>query len=172
MSNASQLIFTFPNTSNQLTVTRNPHLEAVQCHVNDRVIPDKFFTTLDNSHSEMILTALGMDTLFSAADELIESLTRDRKTYKTWTLKKKDDSDYMLIFNLERFGSGCFCDGMSGTNVPINLDANYLHSTENPHYYKMEPDTSKTFHSHNINLIVLSDAFWVCGPNGCEFIKN
>ena len=172
MSNASQLIFTFPNTSNQLTVTRNPHLEAVQCHVNDRVIPDKFFTTLDNSHSEMILTALGMDTLFSAADELLEALTRDRKTYDAWTLKKKDDSDYMLIFNLERFGSGCFCDGMSGTNVPINLDANYIRSTDNPHYYKREPDLTKTFHSHNINLIVLSDAFWVCGPNGCEFVKN
>ena len=30
------------------------------------------------------------------ADELIEALTRDRKTYKTWTLKKKDDSELSL----------------------------------------------------------------------------
>lgn len=172
LTNCSQIAFTFPNSSNQLTVSRNPHLEAVQCHINDRVIPDKFFSTLDHAHSEMILNALGMDTLFSAADELLEALTVDRGLYTDVTLKKKDDSDYMLIFNLERFGSGCFCDGMSGTNVPINLDANFMNGNNNSHYYKRTTDLQKQFNPHNVNLIIISDAFWICGPNGCEFIKN
>lgn len=172
MTNCSQIAFTFPNSANQLTVSRNPHLEAVQCHINDRVIPDKFFTTLDASHSEMILNALGMDTLFSAPEELLEALTRNRDKYNTWTLKKKDDSDYMLIFNLERFGSGCFCDGMTGLNIPINLDANFINSTENPHYYHKDLAGNKNHDPHNVNLIVISDAFWVCSPQGCEFIKN
>ena len=172
MNNCSQIAFTFPNSANQLTVTRNPHLEAVQCHINDRVIPDKFFSTLDNAHSEMILNALGMDTLFSASEELIEALTHNRGRYTTVTTRFKDDSDYMLLFSLERFGSGCFCDGMSGTNIPINLDANFMNSTENPHYYKRNLETmSKDFLPHNINLLVISDAFWVCSQNGCEFVK-
>ena len=150
---------------------RNPHLESVQCHINDRIIPDKFFTTLDNSHSEMILNALGMDSLFSAPDELIEALTCNRGKYNSVTLKKKDDSNYMLLFSLERFGSGCFLDGMSGTNVPISLDANFMNSDENPHYYRKEIDLTKGFHPHNVIMLVLSDAFWVCNKDGIEFVK-
>ena len=171
LNNASQIAFTFPNSANQLTVTRNPHLEAVQCHINDRIIPDKFFSTLDNSHSEMILNALGMDSLFSAPEELLEALTNNRGKYNDFTLKKKSDDMYQLLFSLERWGSGCFLDGMSGTNVPIALDANFMYSTENPHYYRRELDLTKGFHPHNINMIVLSDAFWVCNKDGIEFIK-
>lgn len=173
MNNVSQINFTFPNTSNQLTVTRNPHLEAIQCHVMDRIVPDKFFTTLDNAHSEMILNAMGCDSLFTAPRSVIEALTTNRGKYNSNTLCKRDDSDYTLIINLERYGSGCFCDGMNGLNVPVALDANFINGTENPHYYSLEPTnlTDKEFNPHNINMIVISDSFWVFGKGGAEFVK-
>lgn len=192
LNNACQLIMTFPNTANQLTVSRNPHLEAVQCQVADRIVPDKFFSTLDKAHAEMIIENLNFDSLFSAPDELIEALTRDRGYIgeKPNTLKK-DDSDYMLVINLERFGNGCYCDGLSGINVPINLQANFMYGTKNPHFYKaiyqdMESDgngmsngefqpntTVEAKHvPQHINLFVVSDAFWVCNRNGCQFIKD
>ena len=96
MFNATQLVFTFPNSSNQLTVSKNPHLEAVQCHVADKIIPDKFLNTLEPAFGEMILSELGMDTLFSASESLIEALSRNRGTYSTITLKQKDDGDFMI----------------------------------------------------------------------------
>lgn len=163
--NACQAIITFPNSANQLTVSRNPHLESIQCQISDRIIPDKFFSTLDKAHAEMIIANLNMDSLFTAPDELIESLTKDRTD--GWTLKRVDDSDYMLVFNLERFGNGCFCDGITERVVPINFQANFMHGTQNPHYY----DGSKLL-QHNLNLFIVSDAFWVCNSQGCQFIKD
>ena len=168
MCNACQVILTFPNTSNQLTVSRNPHLEAIQCQVSDRIVPDKFFSTLDKAHSEMILESLNLDSLFTAPDELIEALTRNRGRCLDWSLKLKDDGDYMLVINLERFGNGCFCDGITERNVPVNFQANFINSNKNPHYY----DEGGDFHPQNINLFVVSDAFWVCNEGGCKFIKD
>ena len=166
--NATQVILTFPNSANQLTVSRNPHLESIQCQIADKIIPDKFFSTLDKAHAEMIISNLNMDSLFSAPDELIEALTKDRGTNGSWTLKKIDDSDYQLVFNLERFGNGCFCDGLTGNPVPINFQANFMNGTHNPHYY----DKSGKLLQQNVNLFVVSDAFWVCNRNGCQFIKD
>ena len=163
--NACQVILTFPNSANQLTVSRNPHLESIQCQISDRIIPDKFFGTLDKAHAEMILANLNMDSLFSAPDELIEALTKDRSVGAT--LKKIDDSDYMLVFNLERFGNGCFCDGITDNPVPINFQANFMKGTQNPHYY-----SDNKLLQHNVNLFVVSDAFWVFNGNGCQFVKD
>ena len=189
MNNACQLIMTFPNKPNQLTVSRNPHLEAVQCQVADRIVPDKFFSTLDKAHAEMIIENLNLDSLFSAPDELIEALTKDRGEVGSLVSMKIDDSDYMLVINLERFGNGCYCDGLSGVNIPINLQANFMYGTKNPHYYKPYLDNDNIgeswidgvgqpqagtpkYHSEHINLFVVSDAFWVCNRNGCQFIKD
>lgn len=171
MNNACQLIFTFPTTGNQLTVSRNPHLESVQCHVSDRVIPDKYFTTLDKTHAEMTLASLNLDSLFTASNELIESLTKDRKEFGTYSLKKVDDSDYMLVLNLERFGNGCFSDGMTGDHIPININANYMYGDSNPHYYTDE-DGAKKLSVQNINMFVVEDAYWIFGPDGGEFYLN
>lgn len=168
MFNCCQVIMTFPNSGNQLTVSRNPHLEAVQCHISDRIIPDKFFNTLDKQHSEMTIANLNLDSLFSAPEELVEALVKDRGECNSWTLKKIDDSDYMLVFNLERWGNGCFCDGMTGNPIPINLTANFMKSTRNPHYY----DKNGRLQVQNINMFVVQDAFWIFGPEGGKFIKD
>ena len=165
--NACQVIITFPNTANQLTISRNPHLESIQCQISDRIIPDKFFSTLDKAHCEMIISNLNMDSLFSAPDEMIEALTKER-SLTGLDIKRIDDSDYMLVFNLERFGNGCFCDGLTDNPVAINFQANFLKGTQNPHYYTKEGKLLQ----QNLNLFVVSDAFWVCNGNGCQFVKD
>ena len=169
MFNATQAIITFPNTPNQLVVSQNPQLEAVQCQISDRIIPDKFFSTLDKAHAEMILESLNFDSMFTAPESLIEALTRKRQLnqYDEPICSGKDDSDYMMVFNLERFGSGCYCDGLTDNPVPINFQANFIDGTKNIHYYK-----GNDFVPQNLNLFVVSDAFWVCNRNGCQFVKD
>ena len=115
----------------------------------------------------MIIANLNMDTLFSAPDELIEALTKER-SLTGLDLKRVDDSDYMLVFNLERFGNGCFCDGITDNPVPINFQANFMKGTQNPHYYTKEGKLLQ----HNLNLFIVSDAFWVCNRDGCRFVKD
>ena len=176
LNNAVQAILTFPNSPNQLTTSRNPQLQAVQCQISDRIIPDKFFSTLDKSHAEMIIENLNFDSLFSAPDELIESLTVDRGQCNQFTHhRRRDDSDYVLVFNLERFGNGCYCDGLSDVNVPINFQADFMYGTANHHFYERSLNSYGPFiqkQPQNINLFIVSDAFWVCNRNGCQFIKD
>ena len=169
MFNATQAIITFPKTSNELVVSQNPHLEAVQCQISDRIIPDKFFSTLDKAHAEMILEALNFDSLFTASESLIEALSRKRQLdqYGSSICSAKDDTDYILVFNLERFGNGCYCDGLTDNPVPVNFQANFIDGTKNIHYYK-----GNNFRPQNLNLFIVSDAFWVCNQNGCQFVKD
>ena len=174
LNNACQAILTFPNSANQLTTSRNPQLQAVQCQISDRIIPDKFFSTIDKAHAEMIIENLNFDTLFTAPDELIEALTVDRGQCDEYNhAMKKDDSDYMLVFNLERFGNGCYCDGLSGQNIPINFQADFMYGTKNHHFYDYSFGSGITQRPpQNINLFIVSDAFWVCNRDGCKFIKD
>ena len=116
----------------------------------------------------MILESLNLDSLFEPAKELVESLTKDRGFCNSWSLKIRDDSDYMLVINLERYGNGCFCDGITDINVTVNFQANYINSTRNPHYY----DNTGELHAHNINLFIVSDAFCVFNEQGGQFIKD
>ena len=181
MNNASQLILTFPRTPNELVTSRNPHLEAIQCQVGNRIVPDKFFSTLDKAHSEMIIANLNFDSLFTAPKSLIEALTRNRGRADSKSIKIADDSDYMLVINLERFGSNTI-DGMSGVNIPINFQANYMEGTANPHFYELRVKEFNTtmldgpylnrLAPQHINVFVISDAFWVCNSNGCQFVKD
>ena len=170
MFNATQAIITFPYTANQLVVSQNPHLDSVQFQISDRIIPDKFFSTLDKAHAEMILESLNFDSLFTAPESLIEALSRKRQLnqYGEPFCAMKDDTDYILVFNLERFGNGCYCDGLTDNPVSINFQANFIDGTSNIHYY----DSSKNFRPQNLNLFIVSDAFWVCNQNGCQFVKD
>ena len=122
----------------------------------------------------MILNALSLDSLFSADNALIEAMTVNRGKYNSSTRKLRDDSDYMLVLNLERAGSGCFCDGMNGVTIPINLQANFMEGTENPHYYRhvLNAVEGKEMIKSNVNLFVVSDAFWVFENGVWQFIKE
>ena len=49
-----------------------------------------------------------------------------------------------------------------------------MEGTSNPHYYVPQDisASSITFERQPINLYIVSDAFWIFGPDGGEFIKD
>lgn len=174
-----QIIFTFPNSVNQLTVSRNPMLNAVKCQIGNKVVPDKMMSTCDRAHAEMTLTALGFDSLFSAPPDLIKALSVDRtQTNKNWRNMREDDSGYMFVADLERNGQGQFHDGFSESNCSINFDGTYINEKNNAHYYARDPSISATLdqqfvlHKVSPHIFAVCDAYWTFGPNGGEFIKD
>ena len=171
-----QLIITFPNSKNQLTVSRNPYLENVRCQIGNRIVPDKPMSTNCNAFSEMVMTSLGFDSLFSASRELTTAVSPIKQSILLANCYRPllhDDSDFMFVVDLERNGSGTFCDGYSGRNVSIDFQANYINSTNNPHYYAYNEAKAFKIRDEGMpNLFAVGDAYWVFTEKGGEFIKD
>ena len=131
-------------------------------------------STIDKAHSEMILTALGFDSIFSAPKSLLTALASKSEYATKFYVKHDDDSDYLFVCDMERNGNSVYHDGISGDNVPILFDAEFINETENPHYYAY--DASKVNHFElrkmGINIFAVSDAYWIFGKDGGEFVKD
>ena len=171
-----QLIVTFPNSDNQLTVSRNPFIDNIKVQLGSKLIPDKVMNTYSPETCEMTLTALKLDSLFAASDSLIKSLVpRDHKN-NVFVMNREDDSDYMFVVDLERNGSGSYCDGVTGSNIALQIDGTFHHGNANPHFYEYDAskDVADRFplRSFAPSVVAVSDAFWTFGPNGGEFIKD
>lgn len=170
--NASQIILTFPNSANTGgNISYNPHLLNAQLSIGTKIIPDKMMNTVnDPSQTELVLSGLGLDSLFSASEELLESLSRNRGKVGSWTPHKKDAGSYIMLFDLER-ASGYATDGISGSSVPLNFQATYMYGEENPHYYEIV-NGQKQLRRQNVDIYIISDSFFVFSPNGGQYIKD
>jgi hypothetical protein len=116
-----------------------------------------------------------MDTLFAAPRSLIKALTanKEKRNDKFYGVDREDDSDFMLVVDLERNGSGIFSDGISGINVPIRLEATYLQGRNNPHFYEYNGESdSYELRKQSANIFTVSDACWLLTPNGPIFVKD
>lgn len=172
----SELYITFPNSSNQLTVSRNPFIDNIKVQLGSKLIPDKVMNTYSPESCEMILSALKLDSLFAASSTLLNALVPTDHKNKVFVMNKEDDSDYMFVVDLERNGSGSYCDGITGSNIALQIDGTLHHGTENPHYYEFDAskDVANRYQLRQFapSVISISDAFWTFGPNGGEFIKD
>lgn len=171
-----QIVMTFPNSDNQMTVTRNPHFETFHIKVGNRInVPDLNMSTCDRAFSEMTLSALNMDTLFAAPRSMINALTQNpnQRNDKYYGVKKEDDSDFMLVCDLERNGAGIYSDGVSGINVPIRFEATYLQGRNNPHYYEYDGNTG-SYQLRKVSpfIFTVSDACWLLTEAGPLFVKD
>ena len=181
--NASMMLFTFPQSDNQLTVSHNPCLENLRIHIGDKVFPTTFTSTLSPQHSEQILTSLGFDKLFSASDELRASLTCPKNMGKYWGGRQKDDSDYMLVCDLMRNGHSVIHDGYTDEHCNIVFEADIMNPDNNTHWVVKDIE-NYTFnwkyiynpvykHVHTApNIYVVSEAFWIFTPRGGEFVRE
>lgn len=171
-----QIIMTFPNSDYQMTVSRNPHFETFHMKVGNRInCPDLQMSTCDRTFSEMTLSALSMDTLFAAPRSMINALAQNptERNDKFYGVKKEDDSDFMLVCDLERAGAGIYSDGVSGINVPIRFEATYLQGRNNPHYYEYDGNNG-TYNLRKVApmIFTVSDACWLLTEAGPLFIKD
>ena len=147
----SQMIFTFPNSENQVTVSRNPYLQNVKCQIDNKMIPDKDMSTIEPSCAEMTLVALGFDNYFRASQSLINALNPPYlKDNEQWHECIEDDSDFMFVIDLERNGNGVHHDGYSSDNALITFDANYIGGSANAHYYPITKEANAT---HNPDVV-------------------
>lgn len=152
MVNVSSVAFMFPRTINEVTVSKNPHFSAVNCHINGMSFPNKPFSTHCNAHTMYCITNAGLDSLFSPSEEFSYSLTFNELQYGTSDASGleypevtdstgkvvsaayserglnvrnpyKDNTSYCYLVATERLtGYGTFCDGLTGQSITVNCN--------------------------------------------------
>lgn len=163
MTNVSNIVFLFPRTSNEVTVSKNPHLSAIQLQIDGKTFPDKPFSTHSSVHTNYNITNAGLDSLFSPSEEFSYSLSfdemqtldgieyeiKERNDEGQDVIKKrseveernvfpyKDNTSYAFVVSTERLsGYGNFCDGLTKNNAHINMAGTLRGpSDHNPYYY-------------------------------------
>lgn len=172
LTNATNIIFTFPRTGNEITVSKNPHFGSFQLQIDNKPFPDKPFSTLETAHTEYNLVNSDLDTLWSPNNAYAHSLTRKEIGPDGKRLRPKcEATNYCLNCATERLsGAGVFCDGITKQSCHISVTTTNLNSTkENPYLY---PDG---VNKNDVGplMMVVQDCFWRCTiDKGAEFIIN
>jgi hypothetical protein len=160
VSNCTNLIFTFPRTQNQLTVSKNPLQQEIQLSYADTKIPDQPFSTTSAMHAEMMLMNAWLDSLFQASDSFINSLYNHEVTHGELDYPKTDATDYMFNCALERYGGGVFLDGKDTNGGNKTLTLRSINQYSGPlNVYLHPPDESQNIYPPNI--LIQEDCFWV-----------
>ena len=174
-SNCTNLCFTFPRTSNEITVSKNPHLDILQCRINNQIWPEKPLESTSAGFKELMITNAGLDSLFSAPRSFTHSLQDDEYTYASngsvsaRKMTSRDGTDFVFNIALERLsGAGTYFDGLdsNGSNLQVNLDGINSASGNNPYVY---PVSGGSVNTNCVNMYQISDAFWILGKGVCEF---
>ena len=166
LTNCTNIALSFPQTSNEITVAKNPEQQAAQLIVMGKNIPDKSINTLEAAHTEMILTNACLDSLFEAQPSFIESLTRSASNSSTKISRPHDATDYYFNVSLERFGNGVFCDGLTSPGaVTLTFQSNAIWSGNADPYYRPDISNRNTLNTQPINIMTVEDCFWVITPN-------
>ena len=71
LTNCTNIALSFPQTDNEITVSKNPEQQAAQLILMGKNIPDKSINTLEAAHAEMELTNACLDSLFEAQPSFI-----------------------------------------------------------------------------------------------------
>lgn len=188
MVNVSSVAFIFPRTHNEVTVSKNPHFSAINCHIGNMTFPNKPFSTHCNAHTMYCITNAGLDSLFSPSEEFSYSLTYNELQEGTkeqislpevtdeqgtvvsdayteeainYRWPYKDNTSYVYLVATERLtGYGTFCDGMTGSSITVTCNCTMEGlAQENPYSY----DQRKRLENKACNC--------GCGPDcnaGCQ----
>ena len=162
LNNATALILTYPRTGNQITVSKNPLQDAISVHVGDKIIPDKVMSTTDRCFAEMMLENNELDTLWQATPSFLRGFNEEDAKDKP----QGDATDFCFVANLERFSNGMVFDGITDNNCQITVSSNHL-SASSPY---AKPDGTHLNDNH-VNVLVLSDCYWIITPEGLDLVK-
>lgn len=149
MTNVSTIIFMFPRTAHEVTISKNPHLSSMQAMIDNKPYPDKPFSSLCAEHSIFNITNAGLDSLFSPSREFSYSLNFNEMQKSIGFTEGdiheaeirncvpiKDNTSYAFVVSTERLGGyGTYCDGITKANAHITLQGNLMgNQEENPYY--------------------------------------
>lgn len=163
-TNISNICITFPRTDNELTISRNPRMNAFQLFVDNKPYPELIGSTTSARYCEYVLSNSYLDNLWCANKSLLHALTYSGVEYRddVHYVPIRDNTNYVFNAATERLcsGDGIYCDGLSKDISLIRL-------------YGVLDTTSKYNEScPPPHVFFVQTTFWLCSTNGIEYIMN
>ena len=111
---------------------------------------------------------LVLDSLFEAQPSFIRSLTLPQSDGTSLKFRNGDCSDYYFSAELERFGNGIFCDGLTSPGaITISFQSNAIHPGTYDPYFHPDFSDNTVNNTQPINIMSVEDFFWMFTTDKC-----
>ena len=164
LTNVSNICVTFPRSENELTISRNPRMNAFQLFVDNKPYPELIGSTTCARYCEYILSNSYLDNLWCANKSLLHALKYTDEEYRddVCYVPIRDNTNYCFNAATERLcsGDGIYCDGL---NKDISLIRLYGTIDTNSKYTSVCPAP---------HIFFVQTTFWVCSTDGVDYVMN
>jgi hypothetical protein len=165
--NAKEIVALFPRNANELTVFRNPECHHLMLTLLNRNFPQKGAHTNSTEFYRLELESCNLDTILRPTESFENSYLK--KVCPTTPIRQRcneDDTDFALVFNLERQSSNSFfSDPVNSANESISLTgAPQAQGFGGDVYYYLSKEAEPDDDAHHKTcriLAVVSDSFWL-----------
>ncbi|GHU21436.1 hypothetical protein FACS189472_14110 [Alphaproteobacteria bacterium] len=174
--NAKEIIGLLPRTSNDLTCFRNPEYHHLMFTLLNRNFPQKGCNSNSTEFYRMEMESCNLDTILCPTQSFENSYLKKVCPYFPMRQRcSEDDTDFLLIFNLERQSfNAFFADPVNSTNESITLTGSPQvqgiqdteHKTGGDTYYYLNAEgdqvDDEAHHNHTAPILaIVSDSFWL-----------
>jgi hypothetical protein len=123
LNNAKGVISVFPHNANETTVFRNPEYNHLMLTLLNRNFPQKGPNSTSAEFYRIELESCNLDTILSPTQSFEASyVNKVCPTVPCRQRSTEDDTDFALVFNLERQSSNAFfADSVNSANETIML---------------------------------------------------
>lgn len=165
LNNVSNICVTFPQTENEVVISKNPFMSAFQLYVDNKPYPETVGSTTSSRYCEYVLSNSHLDSLWCANKSLLFALCQrsDGIGNDGNYVLERDGTNYCFNASTERLcnGEGIFCDGLTKDISLIRLDG----LIDSGSKYKGEEVPSP-------HLFYIQTTFWVCNASGVQYVMN
>ncbi|KAL7717735.1 Uncharacterized protein QTN25_004803 [Entamoeba marina] len=170
--NCTNIMFGFPRSSNEITVSKNPHQANIMAQIASKNFTDKgYSTTFDPIHAEAQITNAGLTDYdgICPTEAFTNSLTFNEIT---------DDTTTLPLRPMKRFGEEVYFDGLFNGNAPVSLTSSHMPGKNSGNPYSNPSFSNNTAarsaNTNNIIIYELFDAYWIFNSRNkqIQFIYN
>jgi hypothetical protein len=177
LTNAKEVIALFPRSPNDLTCFRNPEYHHLMITMLNRNFPQKGCNSNSTEFYRMELESCNLDTILCPTQSFENSYLKKVCPYFPMRQRcSEDDTDFLMIFNLERQSANAFfADPVNSANESITLTGspqaqglgNFTtkEGGGDVYYYLNSGDQQADvpeLHNHTAPILaVVSDTFWL-----------
>jgi hypothetical protein len=144
--NPKEIIHLFPRSANELTCFRNPHYKNLTVSLLNKNLPKLGANTLSAEFYKLERDTLNFSGLFTPTTSVENSYTQEViKHFPFRNRCDEDDTDFVVIFNLERPSADAFHnDTVNSSNETINLKGDPIEYGEGDVYYVLNSENDST----------------------------